>query len=320
MILTAALFFVGFGLLIKGADYFVSAAASIARKYGISAIVIGLTIVAFGTSAPELAVNVLASLSGSTGIAIGNVLGSNIANILLILGITAAIAPIRALPNTVHKEIPFSFFAALLVLFLANDVRIDGAITDALTRIDGLVLLSFFAIFMYYIVTIAKVESEHEATDVMQTQSLAITFFILLASLGALVLGGAWVVQGAVVFATYLGISETIIGLTVVAIGTSLPELVTSVVAARKGETDIAIGNIVGSNIFNIFWILGVSAVIAPLPFSSTLDGDIILAIVASLILFATMYVGKRHLIERWQGIAMVVVYCIYIVYLVLKV
>jgi cation:H+ antiporter len=319
------LMLVGFGLLIKGADYFVDASSGVARRYGIPSIVIGLTIVAFGTSAPELAVNLIASFNGNTGVAIGNILGSNIANIFLILGITAIICPIVANRNTVLKEVPFSLLAALMVFVLANDMWLDGAASSLISRIDGLVLLGFFAIFMYYIVAISTGGDKKEEPLNEDVGSAFLhkpmwqTVGIMVASLTALVIGGKWVVDGAVQLATLAGLTEAVIGLTVVAVGTSLPELVTSVVAARKGETDIAIGNIVGSNIFNIFWILGVSALIAPLPFTSSLDVDIYMTIAASAALFVAMYVGKRHTLESWQGYGMVGVYIAYVAYLVLK-
>lgn len=322
MFITIILFVVGFGLLIKGADLLVSGASSLATRLGISALVVGLTIVAFGTSAPELVVNLLASLNGNTDIAIGNILGSNIANILLILGICAVMYPLTVQKGTVWKEIPFAFLAIVVAGLLASDALIDGAPTADLSRTDGLVLLAFFAVFLYYIFGLARTgtqTSAEDATDKPEVYSYTRSFLLIFGGLTGLVVGGKWIVDGAVVFATGLGVSEALIGLTVVAIGTSLPELATSVVAVYRRNLDIAIGNVVGSNIFNVFWILGVSAVISPLPFSETLGLDVLVAIGATLCLFLALFVGKRHTLERWQGVVFVLSYIGYITFLVFR-
>ncbi|MBS3945794.1 MAG: calcium/sodium antiporter [Melioribacter sp.] len=314
--LTYILFIIGFYILIKGADLLVDGSASIAKKLSISNIVIGLTIVAFGTSAPELIVNIFASVQGNTEIAIGNVLGSNIANILLILGIAAIIYPISAKKNTVLKEIPFSLLAALLVAITANDMLIDGNTTSAITRIDGLVFIGFFIIFLYYTFSITKSDTDINETPVKELSNTKSLLYILTGLIG-LVVGGKWIVDGAVKIAESFNVSQSLIGLTVVAVGTSLPELATSAVAAYKKQTDIAIGNVVGSNIFNVFWILGVSAIIRPLPFNITSNADLFVNILASIILFFAMYVGKKHVLERWQGVILLLFYISYITYLV---
>ena len=315
--LTYALFIIGFFLLIKGADLLVDGASSIAKKLKISSIVIGLTIVAFGTSAPEFIVNIFASAQGNSEIAIGNILGSNIANILLILGISAIIYPISAKKNTALKEIPLSLLAAVVLGLMANDMIIDGTNFSGITRIDGFILLSFFIIFLYYTFGITKLNKDivEEKIKVF-SYSKAIIFIIL--GLTGLVIGGKWIVDGAVKIAEFFNISQSLIGLTIVAIGTSLPELATSAIAAYKKQSDIAIGNVVGSNIFNIFWILGISAIIHPLPFNTNSNGDIAMTILASIVLFVVMFIGKRRIIERWQGIFMVMTYAGYIVFLVL--
>ena len=315
--LTYALFIFGFIVLIKGASLLVDGSASIAKKLKISSIVIGLTIVAFGTSAPEFIVNIFASMSGNTDIAIGNILGSNIVNVFLILGIASIIYPLTTKKNTVWKEIPMSLLAALILGVLVNDVRIDNAVFSGLSKIDGIVLLSFFIIFLYYTFGIAKVSDEETDTAEIKDLSYVRSSLYIVLGLVGLVLGGKWIVDGAVQIATMLHISESLIGLTVVAIGTSLPELATSAIAAYKKQPDIAIGNVVGSNIFNIFWILGFSALIKPLPFNSSSDVDIIMTIFASLLLFIVMFVGKRHVLQRWQGVAMILIYIAYIVFLV---
>lgn len=314
--MTLFLFIIGFVLLIKGADLLVDGAASIAKKLHISSIVIGLTIVAFGTSVPEFIVNIFASMQGNSEIAIGNILGSNIANILLILGISAIIYPIAAKKNTVLKEIPLSLLAAIVLGLMANDMMIDGAGFSGITRIDGLILLSFFIIFLYYTFGITQSDDDIVEEKIKVFSYPKATLYIILGLTG-LVIGGKWIVDGAVQIAEYFHISQSLIGLTVVAIGTSLPELATSAIAAYKKQSDIAIGNVVGSNIFNIFWILGVSAVIRPLPFSLSSNSDVAMTIFASVILFAIMFIGQKRVIERWQGISMILIYIAYLVFLV---
>ncbi len=315
--ITYILFIIGFFFLIKGADLLVEGSSSIAQKLKISRIVIGLTIVAFGTSAPEFIVNIFASAQGNSEIAIGNILGSNISNILLILGISAIIYPITAKKNTVLKEIPLSLLAVIVLGIMTNDTIIDGTNFSGLTRIDGLILLSFFIIFLYYIFGITKSD-----TDIVEEKikvfsySKALTFIML--GLVGLIIGGEWIVNGAVKIAEFFNISQSLIGLTIIAIGTSLPELTTSAVAAYKKQSDIAIGNVVGSNILNIFWVLGFSAIIRPLPFNISSNIDIMMTIFASILLFLIMFIGKKRIIERWQGILMITIYLSYIVFLVL--
>ena len=305
--------FGGIALIIASANGLVDGASSIAKKFGISDIVIGLTIVAFGTSAPELTVNIFSALQGSTDIAIGNVLGSNIANILLILGISSLIYPLAIQKNTSWKEIPLSLLAAVVLGIIANDQLIDNSpIGNFVSRTDGLILLSFFTIFLVYTIEIAQNNAEEEETKVIPIWKAVL--FILF-GLAGLFFGGKYLVEGAVNIAKEAGLSERIIGLTIVAVGTSLPELATSVVAARKKKADIAVGNIVGSNIFNIFFILGLTAVIQPLPFNSSANFDILATIFASLLLFlATISIGRRK-IERLEGALFLMIYIGYIVY-----
>lgn len=315
--LTYLLFIVGFGILIKGAAWLVDGASSLAKKLKIPVIVIGLTIVAFGTSAPELIVNIFASAQGRTEIAIGNVLGSNIFNIFLILGISAIIFPLAVKKNTVWKEIPLSLLAAVALGLMANDALIDGVGLSVITRIDGLMLLAFFIIFMWYIHGISKYEGGEEVK--IKEITVPKSFLFIGLGLVCLVLGGKWIVDGAVQIATAMGVSESLIGLTIVAAGTSLPELATSAVAAWKKNADIAIGNIVGSNIFNIFLVLGVSSVIRPLPFRETSNIDVMMTIAASLALFAFMFIGKKQFLERWQGVFFVITFIAYITFLIIR-
>lgn len=316
--LTYILFFIGFIILIKGADLLVNGASSIARKLKVSDLVIGLTIVAFGTSTPELFVNVSASLQDSAEIAIGNIIGSNIANILLILGVSAIIYPLAVQSTTVWKEIPFSLLAALILGILANDYLIDQKENSALTRSDGLILIGFFIIFLYYVFSIAKKSENKINPDFKQLSNFRSVAYIILGLTG-LVLGGTWIINGAVEIAGQFGVSEYLIGLTVVAVGTSLPELATSAVAAYKKNTDIAIGNVVGSNIFNIFWILGLSALIKPLPFQPSGNTDIAMTVFSSILLFAFLFVGKKHLLEKWQGVLFLVLYVGYTVFIIMR-
>jgi cation:H+ antiporter len=311
------LVFVGFVLVIKGADLLVDGACALARRLSVSDLMIGLTVVAFGTSLPELAVNVFASLKGSTGIAIGNILGSNIANILLILGISGIIYPLIVTKGTVWKEIPLSLLAAVLLGILANDRLIDNADSSALTRTDGLVLLSFFVIFIYYTLGIAKRIEGSEALLPAKKHSIRKISVMIAAGLSALILGGKFVADGAVDLATALGISQSTIGLTVVALGTSLPELATSVMAAYKKNPEIAVGNIVGSNIFNIFFILGISSLIRPLPFGPQSNLDIGALILANILLFIFMFTGKKRKLDRWEAGLFLVIYTAYILFLI---
>jgi cation:H+ antiporter len=318
--LVYVLFVFGFFALIKGADWLVEGAASIARRFNIPNIVIGLTIVAFGTSAPEFIVNIFASLQGNSDIAIGNVLGSNIANILLILGVASIIYPLRTPENTVWKEIPLSLLAAILLAVLVNDIRIDGADSSVLSRSDGMVLLAFFMIFLYYTFSISKSQSQDKADENIKEISMGKSLLFVVLGLLGLTIGGKWIVDGAVSIAAVFDMPQSVVGLTLVAIGTSLPELATSAVAAFKKQPDIAIGNVVGSNIFNIFWILGASAVIRPLPFNSNSDIDVMMVIFASVVLFALLFIGHRHTINRWQGYFMLAIYIGYLYYSVSKV
>lgn len=313
------LFLIGFYLLVKGADVLVIGASSLAKRFRVSDIVIGLTVVSFGTSLPELIVNIFSSFNGSSELAIGNVLGSNISNILLILGISAIIAPLPILRNTVLSEIPFSLVATLLVGFLANASLFETQHQLQISRYDAGILLFFFALFMFYIFMITKENRDDAPTETYEEIGVGKSISYVAAGCLALFLGGKWVVDGAIDLARVFGMSESFIGLTVVAVGTSLPELVTSAMAARRGNTDIAVGNVVGSNIFNLLWILGVSAAIKPLPFKLLSNTDIGMLIFSSTLLFIALMIGRRNVIDRWNGVSFVVIYITYISYLVVR-
>jgi len=311
------LLIIGFALLIKGADFLVDGASSIARRLDVSDLVIGLTVVAFGTSTPELFVNIIASIKGNTDIAIGNVFGSNISNVLLILGVSAIIYPLSVTKGTVWKEIPLSLLAALLLGILANDHLIDKRDLSALTRIDGLVFLSFFIIFLYYSFSIAKrIEGMEDHLPAKQ-YGFAKSVLLVLSGLIGLSVGGKWIVDGAVHLATSFGMSESLVGLTIVAVGTSLPELATSAMAAHKRNVEIAVGNVVGSNIFNVFFVLGISSVVKPLPFQTKNNIDVGMVILASILLFLSMFTGRKRSLDRWEGIIFLALYAGYIVFLI---
>ncbi len=322
MLLSIFLLLIGFVLLIKGADWMVDGSSSVARRLHVSDLVIGLTIVAFGTSAPELVVGLASAFSGNTDIAIGNVLGSTIANTLLILGVSAIITPLKVNRNTVWKEIPLAFLAVLMLGILANDTILDDKLINDLSRGDGLVFLGFFIVFLYYTFGVASKTPEEIAEDSLSTNdepllTWKMSITLILAGLMGLVAGGQLVVSQAVSLALSWGVSETLVGFTIVAVGTSLPELVTSAIAARKGKTDIAIGNVIGSNIFNIFWILGITSLIAPIPFAETLNIDLGVGVLAMGSVFVALFIGKRHQIERWQGGLGIIAYAVYLGYLI---
>jgi cation:H+ antiporter len=312
------LMLVGFTFVIKGADLLVGGAGALAKKLSVSDLVVGLTIVAFGTSLPEFAVNIFASIKGNTDIAIGNILGSNIANILLILGISGMIYPLIVTKGTVWKEIPLSLLAAVLLGVLANDILIDGAQRSALSRIDGLVLLSFFIIFLYYSFSISMRIEGQEALFPAKKYSIRKISYMIVTGLLALIFGGKFVVDGAVELSTALGISQSTIGLTIVAVGTSLPELATSAVAAYKKNPEIALGNVVGSNIFNIFFILGISSLIRPLGFGEKSNLDIGVLVFSNVLFFIFMFTGKKHKLDRWEAVLFLAIYAAYVCSIIL--
>ena len=313
MIISIILLLAGFLFLVKGADFLVDGSSSIATKLNVSQIVIGLTIVAFGTSTPELIVNVFAAIELRSDVAFGNIVGSNIINIVLILGVAALISPLKTQKNTVWKEIPFALLGALVLLVLCND-NLLGTSPNIISASDGIVLLLFFIIFMVYIFAISKVESDNKV-EVKDLTYIKIFTFISSGLIGLLI-GGKLVVDNAVNIAVSIGISERVIGLTVVALGTSLPELFTSAVAAKKGNADIAVGNVVGSNIFNVFFVLAITAVIRPVPFKSAMNIDLLVMCFASLMLFFTMFTGGKREIDRWEAILFLIIYLCYTIWL----
>lgn len=303
----------GLGLVVFGANIMVDGSASLAKSYQIPNIVIGLTVVAFGTSSPELAISAYSAYTGNSEIAVGNVVGSNIFNILFILGVTAVIYPLTILRNTVLKEIPLSLLAAIVLYVMLNDTDF-GSGTNMISFGDSLLLLSFMAIFMYYLVNLAQTSNEDENLEIAKMSRFKSLLYII-GGLVLLVVGGKLFVDSAVNLATDFGMSQAVIGLTIVAAGTSLPELATSVVAALKKNSDIAVGNIVGSNIFNIFFILGLSGLIAPLPQGNISNLDLYACIGASIVLLLSGYAIGKHKITKAEGFIFLILYVFYIGY-----
>jgi cation:H+ antiporter len=311
----------GIALLIKGADFFVEGASSIARALHVSPLLIGLTIVAFGTSSPEATVSIIAALEGNAGVAIGNVVGSNILNITFVVGITALINPLKVESETIRKEIPFTLLASVALLILVSDMTLQALDANFITRSDGLIFLLFFAVFLYYIFEVARNSrekiKEEASVSITSSPSWGKNSIYTIGGLAAIIIGGDLVVDHATVIAYSYGMSETLVGLTIVAIGTSLPELITSITAAVKKEGDIALGNIVGSNIFNILFVLGAASVISPLAVDSKIFVDLILMIVLTLILLVFSRTSFR--VGRREGTFLVVAYIFYMIYIIIR-
>lgn len=316
MLINSLLLVLGLVVLIKGADWLVNGASALAKKYNVSDLVIGLTIVAFGTSAPELVVNVIASSQNLHDIVLGNVLGSNIANLFLILGITGIIYPLVVQSSTTWKEIPISLLAVVVLFLLGNNFFVSGL--TVISRVDGLILLLMFGGFIYYIYHLSKADSAPLEVVVSKMPGLKMGALIVL-GLAGLILGGRLVVNNAIEIATVLGLSEKIIGFTIVAVGTSLPELATSVVAALRKNTNIAVGNIIGSNIFNIFLVMAVSSLIKPVSFNQVFNTDLYLLAGGTLFLFIAMFTGGRKKLDRWEALILLLIYIGYTGWLVVR-
>jgi len=314
------LLIVGLTLLIKGADWLVRGGSSIALSLKVSSFVIGLTVVSFGTSLPELVIGIVAGRTGNSDLFIGNIIGSNIANILLILGISAMICPLPAKRGTVWHEIPFTLGAALLFFILLNDQLFDGEATSRLSRTDGLVLLTFFCAFLYYVAQLIKTDNETAWVGEQATDSRLRSVIEILGGIAGLAIGGKLSVDSAAEIAEAMGFSQAFIGLTVIAIGTSLPELATSGMAAYRKNVDIAVGNVVGSNIFNIFIVGGLSSAIVSMDYNIANNIDLYVMGVATLILFGFMFTGKpRNVLQRREGAVMVGLYAAYLGFLIYR-
>jgi len=307
---------IGFLLLIKGADLFVEGASAIAKNFKVPSILIGLTIVAFGTSSPEAAVSIGAALKGANEIAFGNIVGSNIFNILFVMGVASFIYPLKVKRLTILKEFPFSLLTTITMFIISADILLQGSSQNLLSRADGLVLLCIFSIFVYYLVELALMSKE-SFDEEAKTMALPKSLLFSVIGLAGIIWGGNWVVSSSSSIGLKLGMSSSLVGLTIVSIGTSLPELVTSIVAALKGENDIAIGNIIGSNIFNILFILGVSAVINPLTIDSSLFFDIFYLLGATIIAFIFAYTNATS--SKKEGIILTLSYIAYMAYIIIR-
>lgn len=312
------LIIIGFLLLIKGADIFVSGSSSIARTLKVPTLIIGLTIVAFGTSAPEAAVSITAAIKGNNDMAIANVLGSNIFNLLAVIGVASIIKPIKVQKSTILKEFPFALLGCVVLIILAHDTKFQGYSINSLTRADGLMFLALFSIFMYYLLEMA-ITSKEEMDIEKSTEIMPMGKSILLSILGiiGIIIGSQIVVDAASNIAISWGMSQNLVGLTIVSIGTSLPEFVTSVVAAKKGESDIAIGNVIGSNIFNIFFVLGISSTIHEIQVQPMVFIDMLAMILVTLIIY--ILATTKRSINKLEGIFSVILYAFYMAFIIIR-
>lgn len=308
---------IGFFFLIKGADMFVEGASSIARKFNVPAMVIGLTIVAMGTSAPEAAVSITSSLAGQNDMSVANVVGSNFFNILVVLGVSSIIAKLPVQKNTIKKDTPFLLFVSGLLLLFGLDLNIN--------RIEGLLLLAVFVYFLVNTIKSAKAPSKESSSEYATTMDLEVaeesslpkTILFSVIGVVGIILGGDMVVNSATNIATSFGMSANLVGLTIVAVGTSLPEFVTSVVAIKKGETEIAIGNVIGSNIFNILLVLGLATTIAPITISTFALIDIVFMVATTVLLY--IFMKKDNSLVKSQGIIFLVIYIAYMAYTIFR-
>ncbi|MFS4418049.1 calcium/sodium antiporter [Maribacter sp. 2307ULW6-5] len=315
MILSAACIVVGFASLIFGANWLVDGASSLAKKNKVSDLVIGLTIVAFGTSAPELVVNSVASYNGFSDIVFGNIIGSNNFNLFVILGLAGLIYPIKVQSSTAWREIPISLLVTLFLFVIANDFFIGQH--PKISRGDGFFLFMGFIGFLYYVFKQLRFEKK-EAIAPIDSSNYKI-WGLMVIGIAGLLIGGKLVVDNGIAVATELGVSQKIIGLTIIAAGTSLPELVTSMVAALKKNSDIAIGNVIGSNIFNILLILSISSFVSPMRYNLNFNTDVLMLMGGTVFLMIAMFTGKRKKLDRWEAFVLLSSYLLYTTYLVTK-
>lgn len=305
--------------LLLGAHWLVDGASSIAKRLNISNLLIGLTVVSFGTSAPELVVNIIASISGSSDLAVGNILGSNTANILLILGVSSLFGVLFVGEKMVWREIPLALFSVILLAVFVGPAMLFKQDISNISRLEGAIFIFIMCVFLIY--SFKNNAGNHGTEEEVKVKSLSvgISLVYFLLGLTLLVVGGKYVVDSGVSIARNFGVSESLIGITILAIGTSLPELATSVIAVMKKNTDIAIGNVVGSNIFNVFFVLGITSLLNPIPFSQAMHLDMWMAIVSSLLLFLFLFVGKRHQIGSIKGAFFILIYIAYLSFQVYK-
>lgn len=320
MLLAFVFLIAGFVLLVKGADVFVEGSSNIAKFLKIPSIIIGLTIVAFGTSAPEAAVSIIAGVKGSNDIAVGNVIGSNMFNMLVVVGISAIIKPVNVTGQIIKKEFPFMLLVTAALIFMSYDIFFGNSSVNVISRSEAAVLLLFMAVFLYSVISSAmrsRQENIGNPEEEKPAYGLGKSILFTVGGLAGIIIGGQLVVDSAEKIALGFGMSETLVGLTIVAVGTSLPELVTSIVAAKKGESDIAMGNVVGSNIFNILFVLAVSAAISPMGINAQCLVDMLIVSAVSVIAYAFCITGKR--VTRIEGLAMVLVYGGYMAYAIVR-
>ena len=315
MLLSVIAFLAGIVLVILGADWLTKGASALARRFNISELVIGLTIVALGTSLPELVISVSSAIKGSSGIALGNVIGSNIFNGMLILGVTALITPVKFNGRMLTREIPFNLLASVVLLLLSGSMLVGGAPGEYITRYSGLLLLCFLAVFIRYTFSIPSSEEADEAGEYM---TIGKVILFIVCGLAARIFGGNIFVDGATDVARVLGLSEAVIGITIVSAGSSLPELAVSVSAARKGNVGIALGNVLGSNILNIFFILGCSATITPITLDSFSFVDYYVLLASSVLIYVVSRFGGKNVITRMEGAVLVAGYVAYTTYLIM--
>ncbi|MFN3840331.1 MAG: calcium/sodium antiporter [Cyclobacteriaceae bacterium] len=315
--LTLLLLLAGFAILIKGADFLVNGASSAAKKFGISNIAIGLTVVSFGTSAPELLISLFSAIHGNSDASFGNVIGSNNFNLLCILGISGLIYPLVVQRNTVKYEVPISLLAAGVLFVVVNDELIWSQAESKLTRIDSLILLAFFALFMAYIYRTMKSSSDYNEEVAIKLYRTPVAIGLSVLGIVMLIGGGKLVVDNAVQLAEHYGLSQKLIGLTILAAGTSLPELATSAVAAYRKNTDIAIGNVIGSNIFNIFFILGITGLVNPIHYNTALNFDMKILGTSTVVLMVFMFTLNTRKLDRWEALLLLLGYLIYTIFLI---
>lgn len=307
---------IGFIFLIKGADLFVDGASAIAKIFKVPPILIGLTIVAFGTSAPEAAVSINAALVGSNEIALGNVLGSNIFNLLMVIGFAAILNPLKIQRTTILKEFPFAILTCVVLLIAGADEFLQGASSNMISRADGLILISLFFVFIYYLVEMALLSKE-DYFDEVKNISLTKSILITIVGIVGIVFGADWVVNSSSSIAIEFGMSKSLVGLTFVAIGTSLPELVTSIVAALKNESDIAMGNVIGSNMLNVLFVLGISVTIRPIPMNPILLYDMTFLLIVTLLTY--FFAITKKTIYKGEGVILVLFYIVYMAYIIVR-
>ncbi len=309
------LLIVGIFLLVRGADYLINGSSDLGKRLGVKPLVIGLTILAFGTSLPELAINIFSAIEGTTDINLGNVIGSNIANILLILGVSSLLITIKVKYHVVRKLIPFTLFSTILLFLVLNDTFFNGP--NLLTRVDGIALLLFFGVFLHFTISQGKKDKKAKPKEIeIHKHPAYITLTMILGGILGLFIGGKLIIESATTIATSLHLSEFFVSATILAIGTSLPELIVSVRAALKKKLDFVVGNIVGSNVFNTLFVMGTAAQINPIPFSLAYNFDMIFLIAITLMLLTFMYTGKKYQLERWNSLLFLILYAFYIIYI----